>query len=475
MISRVSRALFSESAGVKPLSIAIFKLRAYVHDWERRKSLRKTLMRIPLLESGTNFIVIVTTNTMEIVMETAKELKIVDPLSKWLYIIADTNEEYNNISSVKSLIGEGENIAFAYNVTSHRSNCVQGISCHIGEFLKTFVLGLSRMIREEKSVYGQISDEEWEAIRPTKSEKRDGILKYMKVNLLEMSKCSNCTTWNIQAGEIWGNIYDTAFSGISKLYFFLKKNNRVDSLMKFYSSLFYYFLFEFIQTELLDDDDVDVMPQFLIKPVPKLLDVGYWKPTVGYQMTDFIFPHVTHGFRNKKLHIVTYHVRIIGGDLGKVFILNLITFILKNPPWQIITYNESGQPSKFDGVVIDILKELSKKLNFTYTLHVTTMDMSYMNETEELKAGNTSADIHLPTINIPTEIINIVGTNKVLLAAVGATVNERFKRILNFTMPISIQSYSFIVSRPRELSRIYLFLSPFAWDVSGIDRPSKSK
>lgn len=41
----------------------------------------------------------------------------------------------------------------------------------------------------------------------------------------------------------------------------------------------------------------------------KLLQSGYWKPSTGVDMQDALFPHIAHGFRNKELHIITYHVR----------------------------------------------------------------------------------------------------------------------------------------------------------------------
>lgn len=43
---------------------------------------------------------------------------------------------------------------------------------------------------------------------------------------------------------------------------------------------------------------------------------------------------------------------------------------LQNPPWQYIESNETGIVGKARGVIIDILDEMSKKLNFTYVLHV---------------------------------------------------------------------------------------------------------
>lgn len=51
--------------------------------------------------------------------------------------------------------------------------------------------------------------------------------------------------------------------------------------------------------------------------------------------------------------------------------------------------------------------------------------------------------------------------NRIILAAVAATINNKYERYVDFTMPISVQPYSFLSARPKELSRIFLFLSPF--------------
>lgn len=72
------------------------------------------------------------------------------------------------------------------------------------------MLGLSKAIREENAIYGQISDEEWEIVRPSKKERRDGILEFMIGDLRKTSKCSNCTTWNVRTAEIWGDQYQLA-------------------------------------------------------------------------------------------------------------------------------------------------------------------------------------------------------------------------------------------------------------------------
>lgn len=58
--------------------------------------------------------------------------------------------------------------------------------------------------------------------------------------------------------------------------------------------------------------------------------------------------------------------------------------IPQNPPWQIIKYNDSGMPGEIKGVVIDILNSLSKKLNFTYTMHIIPVTYLKGNESDLL-------------------------------------------------------------------------------------------
>lgn len=187
--------------------------------------------------------------------------------------MSDTNYGSHNISGITaSLIEEGNNVAFIYNYTRGGDECTSGLKCHSNELLRSFVLGLSKAIREEAAVYGQISDEEWEIVRPSKKERRDGILEFMLNDLRKTAKCSNCTTWNLNTAEIWGNRYDAA--------------TFVDESAK-----------------LVVDRDGRKRKIF------KLIDAGTWKPFDGLKMTDVLFPHISHGFRGKAFHVITYHVK----------------------------------------------------------------------------------------------------------------------------------------------------------------------
>jgi hypothetical protein len=41
---------------------------------------------------------------------------------------------------------------------------------------------------------------------------------------------------------------------------------------------------------------------------------GKWRPLQGLIMTDVLFPHVSHGFRGRNFHIVTFNVRILAPE-----------------------------------------------------------------------------------------------------------------------------------------------------------------
>lgn len=115
--------------------------------------------------------VLVTSKLMQIIMEVARDLKMADTASQWFYVVSDTNFERHNFTAISPLIEEGNNIAFVYNYTRGGADCIGGAKCHSNELLKSYVLGLSKAIREETAVYGQISDEEWEIVRPSKKGK----------------------------------------------------------------------------------------------------------------------------------------------------------------------------------------------------------------------------------------------------------------------------------------------------------------
>lgn len=105
------------------------------------------------------------------------------------------------------------------------------------------------------------------------------------------------------------------------------------------------------------------------------------------------------------------------------------------------------------GLVFDIIHEISKSLNFTYKISITNNTGINYNQTYDLPQGLTSA--------IPDSVINMIRRKEIAMTASVYTVTSKGKEVINFTMPIDTQTYTFLVARPKELSRALLFMSPF--------------
>ena len=112
---------------MQPLTLSLYRIMDTSHEWDKRKNIRTLLKDLPTKFIGTNFLVLVTTSLMQSIMETARDLRLVDSFSQWFYVVSDTNFMHNNISSVLPLIEEGNNIAFIYNLTKTGGECVVSI------------------------------------------------------------------------------------------------------------------------------------------------------------------------------------------------------------------------------------------------------------------------------------------------------------------------------------------------------------
>ncbi|XP_047343839.1 ionotropic receptor 93a-like isoform X2 [Vespa velutina] len=173
-----------------------------------------------------------------------------------------------------------------------------------------------------------------------------------------------------------------------------------------------------------------------------LIETSTWRPRQGINLSDVIFPHIAYGFRGISLPIVTFH----------------------NPPWQMVNVMKNGEVS-YGGLVFDVLKYLGKKLNFTYVVFVPKIannTKALRGSTRALKVGERPhGTLTSTTRKLPEEVLKLVRTKKVLLAACAYTVSDFEKSAINFTIPIFVQTYSFLTSRPTQLSRALLFTSPF--------------
>lgn len=57
--------------------------------------------------------------------------------------------------------------------------------CHAEEIVNSFTKALDEAILDEFEIASQVSDEEWNAIRPTKTDRRSWLLDKMKVIFLK--------------------------------------------------------------------------------------------------------------------------------------------------------------------------------------------------------------------------------------------------------------------------------------------------
>lgn len=273
MVTRVVTALtkVSDAIPTDATAVTLFKIDTNSSSSSlNRQNIKDTLASIYTTEENTNFLVIVSFENMEIIMELAKGMGLVNIKNQWLYVVPNTNGNKSDISSVKRLLKEGDNISFLYNTTIDE-NCKSGMKCHAEEMLAAFTKSLDIAIQDEIEIASLVSDEEWEAIRPNKLERRNFLLKNIKVQL-QTGTCDNCTSWRFQAGDTWGREY----------------------------------------TKLATDN------------VAELIKVGYWRPSDGTSLIDELFPHISHGFRGRNLPFVSFHVSIISTQFSSSSLLQCV-------------------------------------------------------------------------------------------------------------------------------------------------------
>lgn len=184
------------------MSISLMKLNSSEDKFERKENVRKSLLNFPtkyvgttspmlisksrtlisiVICTGKNYLVIATIPTT--VIEVATELGMIDSRSQWLFLVANTKGFKSNTSTLMSFVKEGGNVAIATNTSIMDGSCDKTNDCLYYELFRNFAWALAKTVREEEAMYGQISDEEWEAIRLTKRERRDSMLGYIRVRL----------------------------------------------------------------------------------------------------------------------------------------------------------------------------------------------------------------------------------------------------------------------------------------------------
>lgn len=124
--------------------------------------------------------------------------------------------------------------------------------------------------------------------------------------------------------------------------------------------------------------------------------------------------------------------------------------------------NQSGDIVQYDGLVFDIIKQLAKDLNFTVKVE----SLNKWNAEQNTSLLTPSSNASISTNQIPDILLKLVENRTYAFGACAVTIINNFKNYINYTYPISTQSYTLLVARPKELSRALLFILPFTGDVS---------
>eukprot|EP00092_Neocalanus_flemingeri_P000465 GFUD01000495.1.p1 GENE.GFUD01000495.1~~GFUD01000495.1.p1 ORF type:complete len:837 (+),score=225.49 GFUD01000495.1:88-2598(+) len=152
------------------------------------------------------------------------------------------------------------------------------------------------------------------------------------------------------------------------------------------------------------------------------LEVGTWMPTLGLALKDDLLPHITGGFRGRAITVGS----------------------LEYNPWMKFIRDEKGNVVKYSGLIFTLLDEISKKLNFTYIV-------------KEPKDGLWGLKVNDKWNGMIKQVMD----GEVMMAAAAFSISHERQQVVNFTMPLDLQPYTFMYRRPTELSRAVLFIDPF--------------
>ncbi|XP_034948501.1 ionotropic receptor 93a [Chelonus insularis] len=366
--------------------------------------LKKLLGNFPRFRSiDENFLIIISYKLIPLFLECARVQKMLHPDSQWLFVIPDMPENLRrNISFLQDYLEEGENIAFLYNKTNLK-NIQNNEKCRNKPvcYAKEIVGALAIAIENALSM-------EIELFNSTTEEEFESLGITKSTRSKEIIKLMRSELFN---GTRLLN-HSVACGQCIKwiLVSALTWGNRIgpDSQFQAY----------------------------------ELKETGIWMIDSGFKLNDHIFPHIINGFLGKSLPVVTYH----------------------NPPWQFkkIKQHSTGvNETKWDGFIFDIMEELSRVLNFTLKIIVIDSSPEIMASKNDTKKSAMSA-----AEKVPDEVTALVRKREVFMAACAYTNGiYHDDTALNFTIPLTVQTYGLLTPKPKPLSRVLLFTMPYSMEA----------
>ncbi|XP_076372058.1 ionotropic receptor 93a-like isoform X2 [Tachypleus tridentatus] len=153
---------------------------------------------------------------------------------------------------------------------------------------------------------------------------------------------------------------------------------------------------------------------------------GEWTPYSGLKMTTYLFPVLSGDFRGKPIKIG----------------------IMSRPPMANVTYNSKTGKYEAKGIAVDLIRELSKTMNFTYEWKPPVIDEHGIQGRNGRWTG----------------LIGMLLENEIEFAAMSFYQTPERLSVVNFTYAIDENPYIMLVRRPSQDNSM-LFLAPFTWDT----------
>ncbi|XP_063599998.1 ionotropic receptor 93a-like [Penaeus indicus] len=220
------------------------------------------------------FLVIAYKDDIIPIQDLARSLGLFGSQHQWLFVIPNTHALRYDMDSYLANMKDGDNMAFVYNMSdlAPTVECNNGYDCYIKLLTSQYVESLSEALTKELDLYYQVSEEEWEEVKPTPAQRAITIVNMMMEKLKESEECSRCTRWGLQAAEV------------------------------------------------MDSERFE------------LLNVADWRPMTGLSLMDDLFPHVTGGFRGRTIPVTSVHTWILIAIT--VLVMGPILFLInRNSPF----------------------------------------------------------------------------------------------------------------------------------------------
>ncbi|XP_018027085.1 ionotropic receptor 93a [Hyalella azteca] len=315
------------------------------------------------------FIAMVAKTRIAALQTTARTVGLMGSKNEWLFVVSDSNDMAEDMSPYMADMEDGDNLSFFYNtsVAQPTQPCQDEFKCVLGLAVEQYATQLSVTLEETLEIFHKVSEEEWAEMKPTKAQRSEAIIKKIKDALTSMSRCHRCTSWEAQAVEV-------------------KDADRFE-----------------------------------------LLKSARWTPLTGVTVYDDLFPHVTGGFRGRRIKVTS----------------------TDNPPWHKFVRDKNNTIVGYTGLMFDILNEIGRRLNFTYEV----IPPPEINKFGVLENGRYNG------------MMGQITRKEVLVGCGAFTVTNLRKQVVDFTTVIDKQPYTYMIARPKELSRVLLFVEPFTSDT----------